>query len=148
MLSVSALCGLHPFQDLSRLLFELVYQSRLRRRLLPADARNETEEYEKVGNGECKTRSTTEETKITVTRVSLNDPIYNHNHHWHETLLPRLASFADAVYNVRKDDGKRYRLLMAQSEDVSDNAEEESWWLLWEECPWLRHCDTSLEKRR
>jgi hypothetical protein len=109
---------------------------------------NETEEYEKVGNGECKTRSTTEETKITVTRVSLNDPIYNHNHHWHATLLPRLASFADAVYSVRKDDGKRYRLLMAQSEGVSDDAEEESWRLLWEECPWLRHCDTSFAKRR
>ena len=108
---------------------------------------NETED-EKAGNGKCKTRSTTEETIITVTRVSLNDPIYNHNHHWHATLLPRLASFADAVYNVRKDDGKRYRLLMAQSEGVSDDAEEESWRLLWEECPWLRHCDTAFAKRR
>jgi hypothetical protein len=108
---------------------------------------NETEDG-KVGNGICKTRSTTDETKITVTRVSLNDRIYNHNHHWHATLLPRLASFADAVYSVRKDDGKRYRLLMAQSEGVSDDAEEESWRLLWEECPWLRHCDTSFAKRR
>ena len=109
--------------------------------------RNETED-EKVGNGKCRTRSTTEETNITITRVSLSDPIYNHNHHWHATLLPRLASFADAVYNVRKDDGKRYRLLMAQSEDVSDDAEEDSWRLLWEECPWLRHCDTAFANRR
>ncbi|KAL3763230.1 hypothetical protein ACHAW5_005497 [Stephanodiscus triporus] len=112
------------------------------------DAFLDDTEDEVVGDGNRKARSTTGETNITVTRVSLNDPIYNHNHHWEATLLPRLASFVDAVYNVRKDDGKRFRLLMAQSEDICDDADEESWRLLWEECPWLRHCDTAYAKRR
>ncbi|KAL7538229.1 hypothetical protein ACHAXR_010624 [Thalassiosira sp. AJA248-18] len=99
-------------------------------------------------------RSNKEDMKITVTRVSLNDPVHNHNHHWEATLLPRLASFVDAVYNVRKDDGKRYRLLMAmvqsQQEGSKGVSDEEPWKLLWEECPWLAHCDTafSFGKRR
>jgi hypothetical protein len=112
------------------------------------DAYGDDTEDEIVRDGKRKKRSTTGETNITVTRVSLNDPIYNHNHHWEVTLLPRLASFVDAVYNVRKDDGKRFRLLMAQSEDISDDADEESWRLLWEECSWLRHCDTQFGKKR
>jgi len=110
---------------------------------------------EENGNSKSKLKSTTnkkEDMKITITRVSLNDPIHNHNHHWKATLLPRLASFADAVYNVRKDEGKRYRLLMAlvesQQEESTGVAEEESWRVLWEECPWMRHCDTSFGKRR
>ena len=89
--------------------------------------------------------------KITITRVSLSDPIHNHNHHWKTTLLPRLASFVDAVYKVRKDDRKRYRLIMAlvrsQHEESTNRAEEESWRLLWEECPWLKYCDTAFGKR-
>ena len=93
-----------------------------------------------------------EDINITITRVSLNDPIHNHNHHWTATLLPRIASFVDAVYNVRRDDGKRYRLIMAlvqsQQEDSNDAAEKEAWKLLFEECPWLMHCDTSFGKRR
>jgi len=98
------------------------------------------------------TKNSSDDMKITITRVSLSDPIHNHSHHWKATLLPRLASFAEAVYNVRKDDGKRYRLLMAlvqsQQEEGDDAAEEESWKVLWEECPWIRHCDTAFGKRR
>ena len=81
---------------------------------------------------------------------SLNDPIHNHQHHWNETLLPRLASFVDAVYNIRKDDGKRCRLLMALVQEQNDNgsndvqSNEEAWKVLWDEMPWLRHCDTSF----
>ena len=106
-------------------------------------------------NSEGKTKDTSrnqEDMKITVTRVSLNDPIHNHNHHWNATLLPRISSFVDAVYNVRQDDGKRYRLLMAlvqsQQEHTHAQAEEESWKLLWQECPWLRHCDTAFGRRK
>jgi hypothetical protein len=110
---------------------------------------NEIEDEKEPGDGKkSKARSIAKSTSITVTRISLNDPIYNHDHHWKATLLPRLASFVDAVYNVRKDDGKRYRLLMARSEDVGDASGEEAWRLLWEECPWLRHCDTAFAKRR
>ena len=96
--------------------------------------------------------STKQDIDITITRVKLNDPIHNHNHHWRATLLPRISSFVDAVYNIRKDDGKRYRLLMnlvqTQQEESSDSAEKEVWKLLFEECPWLIHCDTSFGKRK
>jgi hypothetical protein len=101
-----------------------------------------------VGNGQDKIKSNAEDINITITRVSLTDPIYNHNHHWQLTLLPRLASFVDAVYNVRKDDGKRYRLLMARSvENMNNNSDENLWQLLWDECPWLQHCDTAFRKQ-
>ena len=97
-------------------------------------------------------KAQSEDMKITVTRVSLNDPIHNHSHHWRATLLPRLSSFVDAVYSLRRDDGKRYRLLMAlvqlQQEEASGKSEEEAWRVLWEECPWLVHCDTSFGRRR
>ena len=103
---------------------------------------------ESVGNGKGKIKSNAEDINITITRVSLTDPIYNHNHHWEATLLPRLASFVDAVYNVRKDDGKRYRLLMARNVgNMSNNSDENSWQLIWDECPWLQHCDTAFRKQ-
>lgn len=105
---------------------------------------NEVEEGN-AGHGKSKIQSNAEDINITITRVSLYDPVYNHNHHWQATLLPRLASFVDAVYNVRKDDGKRYRLLMTKSEN---NAEEDPWQLLLGECPWLQHCDTAFTKQR
>ena len=96
--------------------------------------------------------STKQDIDITITRVSLNDPLHNHNHHWKATLLPRLASFVEAVYNIRKDDGKRYRLLMnlvqTQQEESCDSAEREVWQLLFDECPWLIHCDTSFGKKK
>ncbi|KAL7519973.1 hypothetical protein ACHAWX_004725 [Stephanocyclus meneghinianus] len=89
--------------------------------------------------------------EISIFRISLDDPIHNHKHHWNATILPRLASFVDAVYNVRKDDTKRYRLLTAlatqQDEHADAAAEEEAWKVLWEECPWLVHCDTSFGRK-
>ena len=90
---------------------------------------------------------------ITVTRISLNDPIYQHRHHWETTLLPRLASFVDAVYSIRKDDGKRYRLLMAlirsqQLGTCNADGDEEAWNVLWDECRWMRDCDTAFEQKR
>mmetsp|Transcript_38588 Transcript_38588/g.81150 ORF Transcript_38588/g.81150 Transcript_38588/m.81150 type:complete len:603 (+) Transcript_38588:211-2019(+) len=109
--------------------------------------KNATNDKNQMGNNNI---------NITITRISLHDPIHNHNHHWRATLLPRIASFVDAVYNVRRDDGKRYRLLMSlvqsqkQGEGNNDNVddEEECWKMLWEECPWLLHCDTAYRKRR
>eukprot|EP00804_Cyclotella_cryptica_P006981 CCRYP_007116-RA/>CCRYP_007116-RA protein AED:0.33 eAED:0.33 QI:0/-1/0/1/-1/1/1/0/570 len=89
--------------------------------------------------------------EITISRITLDDPIHNHKHHWNVTILPRLASFVDAVYNVRRDDTKRYRLLMAlatQQDEDDANAAEEAWKILWDECPWLIHCDTSFGRRR
>jgi len=98
--------------------------------------------------------------EITISRICLHDPIYNHQYHWNATLLPRIASFVDAVYSIRRDDGKRYRLLMAMAQcemgigslgtDLlkegyeMENAKKETWKILWEQCPWLLHCDTAF----
>ena len=111
----------------------------------PSKSKSESTSDKKVGSNKKQDMS------ITITRVSLNDPIHNHNHHWIATLLPRIASFVDAVYNIRKDDGKRYRLLMAfvqSQQEENGGAEKDSWKLLWDECPWLIHCDTAFGKRR
>lgn len=105
--------------------------------------------------------------QITVTRVSLHDPLHQHDRHWNATLLPRLSSFVDAIYSVRRDDGKRYRLLMALAESQlevvvggtndgkvrdddgnANDADVRAWGVLWDECPWLRHCDTAFGRRR
>jgi hypothetical protein len=90
--------------------------------------------------------------EVTISRISLNDPIHNHKYHWKATLLPRLASFVDAVYNIRKDDSKRYRMLIAlvtcENEDADMDAEKEAWNILLEECPWLKHCDTAFGRKQ
>ena len=89
--------------------------------------------------------------KIEITRISLNDPIHNHKFHWRETLLPRLASFVDAVYRIRADDSKRYRLIMAlaqmDNEELCSKAEKESWSVLLTECPWLTDCDVACNRK-
>ena len=72
-----------------------------------------------------------------------NESLTEIAYHW--------SSFVDAVYNIRKDDGKRYKLLMAfvqSQQEENGDTEKESWKLLWDECPWLIHCDTAFGKRR
>ena len=89
--------------------------------------------------------------EITISRISLNDPIHNHKYHWTATILPRLASFVDAVYTIRKDDTSRYRMLMAlvayQDENAGTSAEKDAWQVLWDQCPWLKYCDTAFGRR-
>ena len=89
--------------------------------------------------------------EITISRISLNDPIHNHKYHWTATILPRLASFVDAVYTVRKDDTSRYRMLMAlvayQDERAGASEEKNAWQVIWDLCPWLKHCDTAFGRR-
>ncbi len=124
----------------------------VRRNSRPIKAEYNAQENRSIefdGDWKCKTR----DIEITVTRVSLNDPLYEHRHHWKATLLPRLASFVDAVYCVRKDDSKRYRLLMAlirsqQVDACNADAEDEAWKVLWDECGWIRDCDTAFEQKR
>jgi hypothetical protein len=48
---------------------------------------------------------------ITVTRVSLTDPLYKHRLHWSTTVVPRLYAFANLVYSLRADDAARYSFL-------------------------------------
>jgi hypothetical protein len=82
---------------------------------------------------------------IVVSRVSLDDPIMQHRQQWKSSILPRLRSFAEAVYSIRSDDGKRYRMLMAVS-DVEDQSG--AWRMLFDECPWLKTSDTAFNNDR
>eukprot|EP00804_Cyclotella_cryptica_P021988 CCRYP_000917-RA/>CCRYP_000917-RA protein AED:0.18 eAED:0.18 QI:0/-1/0/1/-1/1/1/0/222 len=78
---------------------------------------------------DTKGTSTTDNNKhieITITRITLDDPIHNHKHHWNVTILPRLASFVDAVYSVWRDDTKRYRLLMTLATQCQGGGMENS----------------------
>jgi len=79
---------------------------------------------------------------ITASRVSLNDPIMMHIHNWKYTILPRIRSFVDAVYSIRRDDHKRYKLLSA----LTAVDEKTSWDILHSECAWLRECDTAFRR--
>jgi len=86
------------------------------------------------------------ELKMQFDRVSLEDPILRHRQNWQQIILPRLASFAEAVYAIRRDDSKRYRLLLACS-DALGELEHDAWALLYEECPWLKSCDTAFNRK-
>jgi hypothetical protein len=87
-------------------------------------------------------------TKIMVqsNRVSLDDPVMQHRQQWNQVILPRLRSFAEAVYRVRGDDDKRYRFLASLC-DPSDDDQEEAWKQLFAEIKWLEHCDTAFRKK-
>ncbi|KAL3761583.1 hypothetical protein ACHAWU_000070 [Discostella pseudostelligera] len=153
-IQTSIYCHMYNVEDAD--LIQVVRRERKSKKVRSVDAQ---ENHSIKNDGDCKTnaKNTTHESgdhiDITVTRVSLNDPIYEHRHHWEATLLPRLASFVDAVYGVRQDDGKRYRLLLAliRSQHLGtshDGGEEEAWRVLWDECRWIRDCDTAYEERR
>ena len=84
---------------------------------------------------------------ISVTRVSLNDPIMQHRHQFFQTVLPRLRSFVEAVYEIRSNDDKRYRFLAAASDPSDKTRVEQAWNMLHEECPWLASCDTAFHRK-
>ncbi len=79
---------------------------------------------------------------ISVCRISIDDPLFQHRQNWFRVVLPRLRSWTEAVYAVRKDDNKRYQLLVALSEERLHDA----WGVLLHECTWLRDCDTSFSR--
>ena len=87
------------------------------------------------------------QTKLTCSRVSLNDSISQHRNNWHTTILPRLRSFVDAVYSFRCDDHKRYKMLSAAAAASSGGNISDSWDVLFRECPWLLHCDTAYTRK-
>ena len=82
---------------------------------------------------------------VLVYRLSLDDMVMQHRQNWNNTILPRLRSFAEAVYNIRSNDDKRYSLLYAMSQDRPDHLLN-SWNIIFQECPWLRKCDTAFHK--
>lgn len=83
------------------------------------------------------------ETKISVTRINLNDPITEHRENFYSCILPRLWSFSDAAYAIRSNDEKRYRLLHALSEEDKES-QIRAWSILFSECKHLQHCDTAF----
>jgi hypothetical protein len=103
------------------------------------------ESQQKVEESSADTRSPVDNValEIGVNRVSLDDPILQHRHNWNNFILPRLRSWTDAVYNVRRCDDKRYRLLQSMTEPP-DLAQ--AWQIIFEECPWLGHCDTAYHR--
>jgi hypothetical protein len=85
----------------------------------------------------------TTQLEISVHRVFLDDPVLQHRHNWHQVILPRLRSWVDAVYSIRNNDDKRYRLLLAMSRNDPPGTSE-AWQHLFEECSWLKGCDTAF----
>lgn len=83
------------------------------------------------------------ETKISVTRINLNDPITEHRENFYSCILPRLWSFSDAAYAIGSNDEKRYRLLHALSEEDKES-QILAWSILFSECKHLQHCDTAF----
>jgi len=81
--------------------------------------------------------------EIVVNRVSLNDPIMCHAQNWSSLVLPRLRSFVDAVYKVRRTDELRYIMLYSVS-DPSGSRAREGWDVLHNLCGWLKDCDTAF----
>ena len=93
--------------------------------------------------------------EIRIDRIRIDDAIFHHRYHWNSVILPRLRSWVDAVYRIRRDDAKRYALLAALvSSPVSNSSistrttisPESSWKIIFEECPWLEHCDTAYSR--
>lgn len=82
--------------------------------------------------------------EIVASRVSLDDPLNRHGENWELFILPRLRSFVDAVYNIRSDDDKRYRLLSS----VANLDDSDAWTMIIEECPWLKNCDTAFNRSK
>ena len=81
---------------------------------------------------------------LSIYRVDVADPIFQHEKHWNNTVLPRLRSWVDAVYSIRGNDDLRYRLLTLTAGEKLDDV----WELLFKECPWLRYCDTAYSRQK
>lgn len=89
-----------------------------------------------------KPKSSAATMKMSVHRIDIEDPTYRHGQNWHEIVAPRLQSWTQGVYQVRSQEGLRYRLVTAMA---SDNLQE-AWNILLEQCPWLKDCDTSYHR--
>ena len=77
---------------------------------------------------------------ISISRISIDDEAMRHRKNWQEFILPRLRMFVEAVYRIRSDDDKRYRLLAS----VAARSTASAWQILFDECPWLESCDTAF----
>jgi hypothetical protein len=80
---------------------------------------------------------------ISVSRISLDDPVMQHRTNFTKVVLPRLRSFVEAVFAIRSNDDKRYQLLIATGDDEQV---KKAWQILHNECPWLESCDTPFHR--
>lgn len=116
-----------------------------------SDAKEATEESQQNNASNCTKGSRKRQPRrkkplsMQTDRVSLDDPMFQHRQNWHDVILPRLCSFAQAIYAIRKDDSKRYRLLTACSDPLGQ-LEQDAWAMLHEECHWLKNCDTAFNR--
>jgi hypothetical protein len=84
-----------------------------------------------------------------VIRLDLDDPVLQPRLLWHHFVLPRLRSFVETVYEIRRDDFKRYRLLHSVSRSAFDsNQLIHAWTLIHDELPWLLDCDTAFHREK
>ena len=81
--------------------------------------------------------------KISVCRLTVDDPVFGHRQNWYAVVGPRLVEWTKGVYHVRRHDELRYRLLMALS---TTEHMEEAWSVLYEQLDWLHDCDTSYRR--
>ena len=90
----------------------------------------------------------TDTIEIVINRVSLSDSVMRHQENWVAVVLPRIRSFVEAVYRVRRDDTLRFSLLQAMAGDQQQQslatATAAAWDILHSQCPWLLHCDTAF----
>jgi hypothetical protein len=80
--------------------------------------------------------------RISVSRITLDDPTFGHRQNWYGIVVPRLLEWTKVVYQVRSHDELRYRLLTALATDNLEHA----WNMLYEQLEWLRDCDTSYRR--
>jgi hypothetical protein len=81
---------------------------------------------------------------LSVNRVSLDDPLMQHRQNWTAQVLPRLRSFVEAVYSIRRDEGLRYTFLQATASDENQQSVTAAAQMLLELCPWLQQCSVNL----
>ena len=87
-------------------------------------------------------------TKITRSRISLDDPVMKHGENWVSTILPRLRKFVEAVYSIRSSNEKRYSMIKAAATAGLGGDSTEWWSILIGECPFLIDCDTAFQREQ
>lgn len=58
-----------------------------------------------------------EEEQFHISRVTLNDTLYNHQQHWETVIMPRVYVFRDMIVALRNDDGLRAQYLLGEDEE-------------------------------
>ena len=82
--------------------------------------------------------------RISVCRLTVDDPVFGHRQNWYAVVVPRLVEWTKGVYHLRSHDEPPYRLLMALS---TTEHMEEARSVLCKRLDWgLHDCDTSYRR--